>query len=71
MWELCCGVVYCHDMGVAHRDLKPNNCLLCINKAGGITIKLADFGLAKMVKDEQLRDGKKWERIFVFVVQSS
>ncbi|GLJ39833.1 hypothetical protein SUGI_0814290 [Cryptomeria japonica] len=64
MWELCCGVAYCHDMGVAHRDLKPSNCLLSISKEGAIKIKLADFGLATMVKDKRNglmeRNGKEY-----------
>ncbi|PNS19342.1 hypothetical protein CAC42_2519 [Sphaceloma murrayae] len=36
-------VEYCHSVGIYHRDLKPENILV---KDGGMTVKLADFGLA-------------------------
>lgn len=36
-------VEYCHSVGIYHRDLKPENILV---KDGGLTVKVADFGLA-------------------------
>ncbi|KAF2687352.1 kinase-like protein [Lentithecium fluviatile CBS 122367] len=36
-------VEYCHSIGIYHRDLKPENVLVT---DGGMTCKLADFGLA-------------------------
>ena len=36
-------VDFCHSIGIYHRDLKPENILV---KDGGLTVKLADFGLA-------------------------
>jgi serine/threonine protein kinase len=41
--QLIDAVSYCHERGVYHRDLKPDNILVFDH---GKTIKLADFGLA-------------------------
>jgi len=42
---------YCHDMGVAHRDLKPEN-LLYTSPDPSATLKITDFGLAKVLNNE-------------------
>ena len=41
-------VEYLHDKGIAHRDLKPENLLLS-NPGDHNSIKIADFGFAKIV----------------------
>ncbi|RCV31538.1 hypothetical protein SEVIR_6G192300v4 [Setaria viridis] len=51
--ELMTVLEYCHEMGVVHRDIKPDNVLL--TKAG--RLKLADFGLAVRVADGQKLTG--------------
>jgi len=38
-------VNYCHERKIIHRDIKPSN--LLISSRG--TIKLADFGLARII----------------------
>jgi serine/threonine protein kinase len=40
-----------HDRGVVHRDLKPANLLFADAPADGTTVKLADFGIARLFGD--------------------
>ncbi len=44
---LCDALQYAHERGIVHRDIKPENLLL--DKDG--RIKIADFGIAKMLGD--------------------
>jgi eukaryotic-like serine/threonine-protein kinase len=43
-----------HKAGIVHRDLKPDNIFLARDReaATGYTVKLVDFGIAKIVHDE-------------------
>jgi serine/threonine protein kinase len=43
--QLCDALEYAHEEGVVHRDIKPENILL--DKKG--RVKIADFGLAKLI----------------------
>ena len=43
--KICEALQYAHEQGVIHRDIKPENILL--DKQG--RVKIADFGIAKMV----------------------
>lgn len=47
--QVCLAVQCCHEHHIIHRDLKPSNVLLTDNRS---MVKLADFGLAKVVKSE-------------------
>jgi len=43
--EICKALQYAHEQGIVHRDIKPENILL--DKQG--RVKIADFGIAKML----------------------
>ena len=44
---------YAHEKGFVHRDIKPGN-LLVADEAGKKSVKLADFGLARVYQDSRL-----------------
>ncbi|KAM6991938.1 LOW QUALITY PROTEIN: serine/threonine-protein kinase PDIK1L [Tautogolabrus adspersus] len=45
--QLCRAVAFLHSLGITHRDLKPDNVLVCVTPKGPV-VKVADFGLSKM-----------------------
>ena len=46
--QICDALQYAHDQGIVHRDIKPENIIL--DRRG--RVKVADFGLAKLVRPE-------------------
>ena len=42
-FQLLLGLKHCHEQGIMHRDLKPQNLLV----ENGIKLKIADFGLSR------------------------
>src|SRR5690242_3566266 len=46
--QVCAAVEEAHRAGIIHRDLKPENIWLEPNGRGGYTVKVLDFGVAKM-----------------------
>lgn len=46
--QICSAVHEAHLQGIIHRDLKPDNIWLEPNQRGGYTVKVLDFGIAKL-----------------------
>jgi formylglycine-generating enzyme required for sulfatase activity len=46
-----------HRKGIAHRDIKPGNVFVLGDPRGECTVKLLDFGIAKVVTDAQKMAG--------------
>ncbi|XP_072218804.1 serine/threonine-protein kinase pdik1l-B [Leuresthes tenuis] len=59
--QLCSAVAFLHSLGVIHRDLKPDNVLVCVTPKGPV-VKVADFGLSKMC--EGVMDGDRTRQRF-------
>jgi hypothetical protein len=52
--QICDALQYAHDQGIVHRDIKPENILL--DRRG--RVKVADFGLAKLMGTESEAPGE-------------
>lgn len=46
------GLAYAHRKGVVHRDLKPANILLSGRDISSVKVKIADFGLVRLIGEE-------------------
>ncbi len=47
--EICKGLAYAHKKGIIHRDIKPGNIILLKEPdSSGATVKIVDFGIAKL-----------------------
>src|SRR5688500_5834886 len=54
--QSCAGLEYAHKQGIVHRDVKPGNLLIIGGPAGDgeMTVKLADFGIARAAEQTRL-----------------
>ncbi|HEY9733658.1 MAG TPA: protein kinase [Drouetiella sp.] len=51
--QICQGIGKAHEEGLVHRDLKPGNIMLVADGNKTFTVKIVDFGLAKLIRPEE------------------
>jgi formylglycine-generating enzyme required for sulfatase activity len=52
--QTCSALSAAHQKGIVHRDIKPQNLLLAKNADGSETVKVIDFGIAKVREEAGL-----------------
>jgi serine/threonine protein kinase len=64
--QACEGLAHAHKKGVVHRDLKPSNIVLVKEEDGSETVKIVDFGLAKLHRPEGVEEARLTQSGMVF-----
>ncbi|MBZ0126725.1 MAG: serine/threonine protein kinase [Rhodocyclaceae bacterium] len=54
--QACASLWEAHASGLVHRDIKPQNIMLCDIRGERDVVKVLDFGLVKQMSGEQTRD---------------
>jgi serine/threonine protein kinase len=49
--QVAAGLAAVHKKNLVHRDIKPANIMVCLEDGGGVTAKVIDLGLAKLVNE--------------------
>ncbi|MDB5373691.1 MAG: Serine/threonine protein kinase, partial [Belnapia sp.] len=57
MQQVLAALAYSHGRGVVHRDIKPGNIMLAQDAGEGATVKMADFGIARLENSSMTHDG--------------
>jgi DNA-binding NarL/FixJ family response regulator/tRNA A-37 threonylcarbamoyl transferase component Bud32 len=53
--QICDALAHAHKRAIVHRDLKPSNIMVLKDDEGHDLVKLVDFGIAKLLMDNELR----------------
>ena len=61
--QACGSLKEAHDRGWVHRDVKPNNLMLCVRGGLHDVVKVVDFGLIKQVRNPHTRDITQYSRV--------
>ncbi len=51
--QCCRGLAHAHKRGVIHRDIKPSNIRLYKDEHNAVTVKILDFGIAKIFTQDE------------------
>ena len=57
MDQILGALAYSHSRGVVHRDIKPANIMLSSDGTGGVMVKIADFGIARLENSSMTQVG--------------
>ena len=53
VYQIVVGLNYLHANGFIHRDLKPGNILFIVDVRNRPVMKLADFGMSRIIREDQ------------------
>jgi tRNA A-37 threonylcarbamoyl transferase component Bud32 len=61
--KACGSLEEAHARGWVHRDVKPNNIMLCVRGGAHDVVKVVDFGLIKQVRNPDTRDITQFAKV--------
>jgi eukaryotic-like serine/threonine-protein kinase len=61
--QVCGSLREVHERGLVHRDIKPQNLMLCVRGAQHDVIKVLDFGLVKEMHNPHTRDITQYAKV--------
>ena len=61
--QVCAALREVHDKGLVHRDIKPDNIMLCRRGGEHDVVKVLDFGIVKNVDNPDTRDITQFVRV--------